>query len=186
MGNKIIIISTIVVFTFGYAIYHALKLDNKLASNADYFSSNSVLKTLPEAKLSRYFSGQEIDLKKLASKGNFIVVHFWATWCGPCEQEFPEIVELTDRLKNKSDMKFFFVAVNDKDKDVKKFLSGQNMDDNANYIIARDDTFIHQKFYGTYKLPETFIFGKDGQLIRKFTGAQKWTDPAFIKMLSDM
>lgn len=186
MGNKIIIISTIVVFTFGYAIYHALKLDNKLASNADYFSSNSVLKTLPDAELAEYKSGQKIDLKALAAEENLVVVHFWATWCGPCEKEFPEIVELTERLENKKDIKFFFVAVNDKDKDVNKFLSGQKIDESPNFVVARDDSFIHQKFYGTYKLPETFIFGKDGKLIRKFTGAQRWTDPGFIKMLSDL
>ncbi len=186
MGNKIIIVSVIVVFTFGYAVYHALKLDSKLASNADYFSSNSVLKTLPSASFTNYFNGEKIDLQALASKGNTVVVHFWATWCGPCEKEFPQIVELTERLKNKKDLKFFFVAVNDKDKDVKKFLSGQKMDDNSNFVIARDDSFIHQKFYGTYKLPETFIFSKDGTLIRKFTGAQRWTDQGFVKMLSEL
>ena len=184
MGNKIMIISAIVIFTFGYAVYHALKLDNKLASNKTYFSSNSVLKTLPKATFTDYFNGEKIDPKTIASEGNLVVVHFWATWCGPCEKEFPEIVELTERLKNKKDLKFIFVAVNDRDKDVKKFLSGQKMDDNSNFVIARDDSFIHQKFYGTYKLPETFIFTKDGKLIRKFTGAQKWTDQGFVNMLS--
>lgn len=186
MTNKLIIISALVLFTFGYAVYHALRLDGKLASKQDYFSSNSVLKILPNVVIPSFFSKDTFDLEAIADNGNLIVVHFWATWCGPCEQEFPEIVELTERLKNKENIKFLFVTVNDKEKDVKKFLSKYKLDNISNYEILRDDKFIHQKNFGTYKLPETYIFGSDKKLIRKFSGAQKWTDQGFVNMLSNL
>lgn len=186
MTKKIIIISAIVVFTFGYAVFHALKLDNKLSSTDSFFNSNSVLQKLPDAKIPHYFSGEELDLRELANAGNNIIVHFWATWCGPCEHEFPDIVELTEKVKGRKDIKFLFITVNDQEKDVEKFLRKYKIDEKNNFLILRDDKLFHQKYFGTYKLPETYLFGKDLKLLRKFSGPQEWADPAYIDMILSM
>lgn len=183
--NKLLIIAAIVTFTFGYAVYQALKLDNKL-SNQSYISSNSVLKEVPDLVLEDYFSGVKHDLRKMASEGNSLVVHFWATWCGPCEVEFPEIVELTEKLKDREDVKFLFITVSDNEVDVKKFLNKYNVGDENNFILLRDDDFHHQKYFGTYKLPETYIFGPSSNLLRKFSGAQNWASEDYVEMLRSL
>lgn len=184
--HKILIVAAIVIFTFGYAVYHAMKLGDKLSSNQSFLNSNSVLQVLPEVKVPEYFSGELVDLNKMAGDGNNLVVHFWATWCGPCETEFPEIVSLTERVKTKKDVKFLFITVNDDLKDVKKFLKKYKISEEANFLILRDDELFHQRYFGTYKLPETYLFGKDGKLLRKFSGPQKWGDADYIDMVLSM
>ena len=42
--------------------------------------------------------GKTVSLKKL--KGNLVLLDFWASWCGPCRQENPNVVKLYDELKN--------------------------------------------------------------------------------------
>lgn len=185
MANRIIIISLIVLFTFGYAVFQALKLDNKL-SNQEFFSSNSVLQSLPAVTIPEYFSEKKVDLQAMAAEGNNIIVHFWATWCGPCEKEFPEIVELTEKVKQRKDIQFLFITVNDQEKDVKKFLKKYNADKDGNFHILRDDELFHQKYFGTYKLPETYLFSKDAKLLRKFSGPQEWADKEFVDMVLSM
>lgn len=184
--NKILIISALVIFTFGYAVYHALKLDNKLSSNNSFYSSNSVLQELPEVQIPRFFGEGKVNFRKLAVEGNDLIVHFWATWCGPCEKEFPDLVELTEKVRNRKDLKFLFVTVGDKEKDVKKFLKKYKIDKNSNFEILRDDEFLHQKYFGTYKLPETYLFDDSFKLLRKFSGPQEWADPAYVDMILSM
>ncbi|MEX1099099.1 MAG: hypothetical protein WEB87_01660, partial [Bacteriovoracaceae bacterium] len=86
----------------------------------------------------------------------------------------------------RKDLKFLFVAVNDEKKDVKKFLKKYKVEKNNNFLILTDDEFVHQKFFGTYKLPETYLFGKDAKLLRKFSGAQNWLEPAFVNYFSNI
>lgn len=184
--NKVIIISVIVIFTFGYAVYHALKLDGKLSSKNDFYSSNSVLRELPDLEIPRFFDEESVDLRQLAKSGNDLVVHFWATWCAPCEKEFPELVELTEKTAGRENVKFLFVTVGDTEKAVKKFLKKYKIDKNSNFILLKDDEFYHQEYFGTYKLPETYLFDESFKLLRKFSGPQEWADPAYVDMILSM
>ena len=186
MHKKILIVSFIVICTFGYAIYQALKLDDKLNSSSDYFQTNTVLKKLPNTKFKLFFEENFIDLNTFASDKDAVVVHFWATWCGPCEKEFPEIVELTRKLKQSEGISFIFVTVGDTKKDVLKFLKKYKVSANENFLIVEDNDLKHQKFFGTYKLPETYIFNRKQELVKKFSGAQKWEDPSFIEYLKSI
>lgn len=186
MSQRLIVIFSIIALTLGYSIYEALKLDKKLSSSQDYFSSNSVLKNLPEIDLDYFDLDKSLDLKEFSQLGNNLIIHFWATWCAPCEKELPELLELAEKLSARKDVKFLFITVNDQEREVKKFIKKYNLLKTDNTILLVDNDNYHQKSFGTYKLPETYIFSSAGKLLRKFSGAQNWNNEVFVNYLKSI
>ncbi|MEO5762189.1 MAG: TlpA disulfide reductase family protein [Vicinamibacteria bacterium] len=74
------------------------------------------------------FEIEDIKGAKLTEKaleGKVVVVDFWATWCGPCVHELPEISKFADSVKERKDVAFLSFSVDD-DKDlVAKFFKGR-------------------------------------------------------------
>jgi thiol-disulfide isomerase/thioredoxin len=183
MNQKVLFVLIIIGVTFGYVTYQSVKLENKFTAYSK-LQSNSVVRVLPEVTLPVFNSTEKYNFIEEAKKGQVLVVHFWATWCGPCEKEFPELVKLTELISKKKNVKFLFIAVNDKKKDVQKFL--KKYKNSKNFIILEDKENIHQKSFGTFRLPETFIFNTDLSLKQKFVGSQDWTQKHFVELLYNM
>jgi cytochrome c biogenesis protein CcmG/thiol:disulfide interchange protein DsbE len=183
MNQKLLFVLTIIIVTFGYVTYQSLMLDKKFSSFST-FKTNTIIKSLPKVILKDFGTGKGVDLNKLAASGNNLVVHFWATWCAPCEKEFPDLLELTELLESKKDVKFLFIAVNDSDKKIKKFLARFKKYDN--FLVLIDNENVHQKSFGTFRLPETYLFGKDSKAIRKFIGRQEWNQKHFVDLLEEL
>lgn len=181
MAKRFLIILSFLGLVFGYVAYEAYKLDNKLTEYSKQLPSNSAIKKLPEVVLPVFEDeSNKFDFVKSAKEGNHLVVHFWATWCGPCEKEFPELVELTELMEGTKNVKFLFVVANDKVKSVKKFLSKFKKSDN--YVVLVDNNFVHQNKFGTFKLPETYLFSPNMELIKKFVGPQLWTQGHIVEL----
>ncbi|MBI99951.1 MAG: hypothetical protein CME67_01875 [Halobacteriovoraceae bacterium] len=185
MQKKLIIASFIVLSVFGYAVFNALKLDGKLESSKDYFQTNTILKKLPDTSLPIFKDGNSLEMSSLKGLSKTIVVHFWASWCGPCEEEFPALLETTKKLKQQNVL-FLFVAVNDKRKDIIKFLKKYKALGSEDFILLVDDEQKHQKYFGTYKLPETYVFDQNLNLVRRFSGAQDWAEPEFFQFFQSL
>lgn len=183
MNQKLLFVLSIIIVTFGYISYQSIMLEKKFSSFSD-FKTNSILKSLPEVSFKDFKSKKDINLLQLSNKKNNLIIHFWATWCAPCEKEFPDLLELTKILESKKDVKFLFIAVNDEDKKIKKFMS--QFKDYDNFMILIDKENIHQKSFGTFRLPETYLFGKDFKLIRKFIGRQEWNQKHFVDQLKSL
>ena len=81
-------------------------------------------------------------------------------------------------LKEKKNIVFLLVAVNDNLIEIKKFL--KKFDLSLNNILVLEDNLDAHKEYGTYKMPETFLFSPSGTIVKKFTGQKPWSQKYLV------
>lgn len=109
------------------------------------------------------------------------LVNFWATWCPPCVMEAPSLEQFATEMKPLG-VRVVGVSVDQNDSALRKFIAANGI----TYTILRDPNQALMHRFGTFKIPETYIFDRDGRLADKIIGATDWTDPqmiAFVKAL---
>jgi cytochrome c biogenesis protein CcmG/thiol:disulfide interchange protein DsbE len=118
-----------------------------------------------------------VDLSKL--RGRVVVLNLWATYCAPCIEELPSLLEMQKRMPE-----IAVVAVSiDQDPDVyHKFLADHHVD----LLTVRDAEMKVNALYGTAQIPETYVIDRQGIVRRKFVSAQDWTSPEIMSFLAKM
>lgn len=106
-------------------------------------------------------------------KGKVVLVNLWATWCGPCKAEMPELVKIQNENKDKG---FEIIGLNiDEDEDaamVKSF--GEQM--GLNYLLVKGEYKLGGDFLKISKvdaIPQSFLIDRDGRLVGVFVGGGK-------------
>lgn len=99
------------------------------------------------------------DFSFLSQKGKVIVLDFWASWCAPCREEFPFLVELANQNKDNT---FSIVAVNidKKSANAKSFIQKLKVD--VPFFVPLDPESKLPALYGVENMPTTFIIDKKG------------------------
>lgn len=111
------------------------------------------------------------------------VVHFWATWCAPCVEEFPGLVATWRKLRDRRDIEFVLVSVDDAWKTVDPWLSARKAAELPMYL---DPTRNAAKAFGTEKFPETWILAPDGSVLAHVAGPMDWTSPGVVRQLDEL
>jgi cytochrome c biogenesis protein CcmG/thiol:disulfide interchange protein DsbE len=129
------------------------------------------------------FTVQDADRKVTLNelRGKVVVLNFWATWCPPCIEEMPSLVQLQQHLKDKG-VEVLAVSIDVDDSAYHKFLK----DHGVNFLTVRDPDQKSSNLYGSYKWPETYIIDRNGVLRRKFIGAVDWNTPEITDFLSKL
>ena len=113
--------------------------------------------------------------------GQIVVLNFWATWCPPCVEEMPSLVEMQQRMKSKG-ITVLAVSVDVDQGAYKQFLKEHNI----SLLTVRDPDHKSNTLYGTFRFPETYIIDRNGVMRRKFIGAIDWTAPDITDFLNKL
>ena len=114
-------------------------------------------------------------------RGQVVVLNFWATWCPPCVEEMPSLVDMQRRMKAKG-VTVLAVSVDVDENAYRQFIK----DHNVNLLTARDPDQKSSGLYGTFKFPETYVIDRNGVMRRKFIGAVDWTEPEVTDFLGKL
>ncbi len=114
-------------------------------------------------------------------RGKVVVLNFWATWCPPCVEEMPSLVQMQSRLRDRG-VTVLAVSVDVDENAYKKFLQDHGVD----LLAVRDANQKSNALYGTFKFPETYVIDRDGKVRRKFIGAIDWNQPEIVSYLSKL
>jgi cytochrome c biogenesis protein CcmG, thiol:disulfide interchange protein DsbE len=113
--------------------------------------------------------------------GKVVVLNFWASWCAPCVEEMPSLVQLQQRFKDKG-VTVVGVSIDVDGDAYHKFLKDYKID----FPTVRDPDQKASALYGSFKWPETYIIDRDGIVRRKFIGAVEWSQPEIVDFLNKL
>jgi|GEM_PF-371013 len=122
----------------------------------------------PNVNLPKVKQIDETGLKTaLKPGGKPLVVNFWATWCDPCREEFPDLVKLDADYKGKID--FITISLDDLaeiNRDVPKFLSGMKAEMPAYLLKVADESVVISSIAKDWNggLPFTILYNENGEI----------------------
>lgn len=97
-------------------------------------------------------------------KGSFLIIDFWASWCGPCRQEIPNLKEIYKKYQ-KHNVNILSVSIDKKEKDWKKALNEEKM--KWTQVLAPKGGKEVMKLYQFGGIPYIIILDKEGRIIAK-------------------
>ena len=134
-----------------------------------------------EAQL-RSASGSSIKLADYS--GKVLLVNLWATWCGPCRNETPELVKLNKEFQPRG-VEIVGLSTENPEasaESVKEFVRAYNVDYRIGWATPEVALTLMQ---GRESIPQSFIIGRDGRITKRFIGFSPAILPQLRQALED-
>lgn len=141
----------------------------------------SALGTLPRPILEAENKAASGDPIKLANySGKVMLVNLWATWCGPCRVETPELVKLHKEFQSRG-VEMIGLSTEDPEASAQKvsdFVREYNVDYHIGWATPEVAVTLMQ---GRASIPQSFIIARDGRIVKRFIGFRPDLTPGQIK-----
>lgn len=112
------------------------------------------------------FDGNSLSLAEL--RGKVVVINFWASWCPPCLEETPALIEAYEALRAQGHAVVFIgIGVNDNPENLRRFAQNNRIP----YPVAEDVDNAVSDAYGVRGLPTTVFIDSRGVIRRVWNGA---------------
>ena len=144
-------------------------------------AAGPVLNSLPPNVLTsemRAATGSPFKLSDYS--GKVIFVNLWATWCGPCRLETPELVKLHKEFQDRG-VEMFGLSTEEPDASaeaVRKFVSAFNVDYHIGWATPEVKFTLMQ---GRGAIPQSFIITREGRIMRRFIGFNPDSTPPQLR-----
>jgi thiol-disulfide isomerase/thioredoxin len=117
-------------------------------------------------------NGKPVSLAE--ARGKIVLLNFWATWCGPCRAEIPDLVDLQKRYADKFEI--IALATDEDDPDeVRRFV----LQSGINYRVAMSSDAVRRDYGGIAALPTSFVIDPQGRIVQKHVGLN---DPSIYEL----
>jgi cytochrome c biogenesis protein CcmG, thiol:disulfide interchange protein DsbE len=143
--------------------------------------ASALITTLPanivDAEL-KAASGAPIKLSNY--NGKVLLVNLWATWCGPCRLETPELVKLYNEFRSQG-VEIIGLSTENPEtsaESVRKFINEYNVNYRIGWATPEVAITLMQ---GRDAIPQSFVIARDGRVIRRFVGFNPISVPPQIK-----
>ena len=135
---------------------------------------------------SRAVQAVDFDLADLAGevhslqsyRGTVVFLNFWATWCGPCRTEMPDLQELHDELGDHAGFTMLAINLQEDAAQVRGFAAELDL----SFQILLDSSGETSAAYGARTLPMSYVIAKDGSILARIIGVREWAAPEFAAL----
>jgi peroxiredoxin len=122
--------------------------------------------------------GRKVGLRQFREK--FVLLNFWATWCGPCKEEMPGLEVLYQKFKDK---KFILIAISvdyEGLQPVQEFISKHHY----TFPVLLDPKCEILDLFEVKGIPTTFLIDKKGKMVGKAIGPRDWKSPDVVSLVN--
>jgi thiol-disulfide isomerase/thioredoxin len=144
-------------------------------------ASLNLSQELRDTKL-QTLDGDSLKLSDFADK--VLIVNIWATWCGPCRLEMPELVKMSNEYKERGLVVLGLATSYNERNDqahVKEYVRTQNVP----YKIIWDDGTLAaplvQMVNAQSVIPQSFVISRDGRIVKHFQGFNAYSTPQLMR-----
>ena len=156
MRNRIVYFLIIIFFIFVFAIFY------KGLNKPNLYSPNANIKSIPEFNSETLIKKKSLNSKDIFNKNKFYLLNIWASWCVPCRDEHPLLINLS---KNTT---IEIIGLNYKDNldNAEKFINELG-NPYTTILLDRDGTKAIE--WGAFGIPENFLI-YENKIIKRYIG----------------
>lgn len=144
-----------------------------LASIGSHFFKSSIEAQAAPIQIDQWITSPPPSQSDL--NGRVYVVEFWATWCPPCVQSIPHLIELANKYK---DVPFITISLDRSSEPVKKIIQSKGI----NYYVGMDNGLSEK--YSVHGIPSAFVIDRNGQIAWRGHSMNPGFETTIVKALN--